>query len=101
MFFVLLIEFIYRIGFVTQDDVLYPQLTVEETLIFAAFLRLPDSMSERQKYDRVEVILKELGLERLVFNPMTEKNVEVIISIHIDVLLTRFCSYYLKTNKMP
>ncbi|KAJ0508573.1 putative ABC-type maltose transporter [Helianthus annuus] len=53
-----------RIGFVTQDDVLYPQLTVEETLIFAAFLRLPGSMSRKQKYERVEVILKELGLER-------------------------------------
>ncbi|KAL8208959.1 hypothetical protein R6Q57_008371 [Mikania cordata] len=53
-----------RIGFVTQDDVLYPQLTVEETLIFAAFLRLPVSMSQTQKYERVDVILKELGLER-------------------------------------
>ncbi|KAK6934636.1 ABC-2 type transporter, partial [Dillenia turbinata] len=53
-----------RIGFVTQDDVLFPQLTVEETLIFAAFLRLPSNMSRQQKYARVEMIIKELGLER-------------------------------------
>ncbi|BFG33575.1 hypothetical protein CerSpe_198490 [Prunus speciosa] len=53
-----------RIGFVTQDDVLFPQLTVEETLVFAAFLRLPSSMSRQQKYARVEMIVKELGLER-------------------------------------
>ncbi|XP_052206871.1 ABC transporter G family member 26 [Diospyros lotus] len=53
-----------RIGFVTQDDVLLPQLTVEETLVFSAFLRLPSSMSHRQKYKRVEMIVKELGLER-------------------------------------
>ncbi|KAL7249044.1 hypothetical protein ACSBR1_011246 [Camellia fascicularis] len=53
-----------RIGFVTQDDVLFPQLTVEETLLFSAFLRLPSSMSRRQKYERVEMIIKELGLER-------------------------------------
>uniref|UniRef100_A0A3Q7HG11 ABC transporter domain-containing protein n=1 Tax=Solanum lycopersicum TaxID=4081 RepID=A0A3Q7HG11_SOLLC len=53
-----------RVGFVTQDDVLFPQLTVEETLVFAAFLRLPCKMSRRQKYERVEVIIKELGLER-------------------------------------
>ncbi|CAA0832476.1 ABC transporter G family member 26 [Striga hermonthica] len=53
-----------RIGFVTQDDVLFPQLTVEETLVFAAFLRLPSRMSYRQKYERVEMIVKELGLER-------------------------------------
>nr|QVT92335.1 ABC transporter [Salvia miltiorrhiza] len=53
-----------RIGFVTQDDVLFPQLTVEETLVFAAFLRLPTRMSPRQKHERVEQIVKELGLER-------------------------------------
>ncbi|CAK9145081.1 unnamed protein product [Ilex paraguariensis] len=53
-----------RIGFVTQDDVLFPQLTVEETMVFAAFLRLPSSMSRRQKHERVEMIVKELGLER-------------------------------------
>lgn len=71
--FYVLISFMYRIGFVTQDDVLYPQLTVEETLIFAAFLRLSGSMSEKQKCDRVEVILKELGLERLGYNPLLNK----------------------------
>ncbi|KAK9689558.1 hypothetical protein RND81_09G066900 [Saponaria officinalis] len=53
-----------RIGFVTQDDVLFPQLTVEETLVFAAYLRLPNTMSMKQKYQRVEIIIEELGLER-------------------------------------
>lgn len=48
----------------TQDDVLFPQLTVEETLVFSAFLRLPGSISRQEKYARVETILKELGLER-------------------------------------
>ncbi|XP_043691070.1 ABC transporter G family member 26 [Telopea speciosissima] len=52
-----------RIGFVTQDDLLFPQLTVEETLIFAAFLRLPSNMTQQQKHSRVEMIVKELGLE--------------------------------------
>ncbi|MQM10697.1 hypothetical protein Taro_043595 [Colocasia esculenta] len=54
-----------RIGFVAQDDILFPQLTVEETLVFAAFLRLPTDMNRQQKYLRAESILKELGLERL------------------------------------
>ncbi|KAL6839469.1 hypothetical protein ACP4OV_030739 [Aristida adscensionis] len=53
-----------RIGFVTQDDVLFPQLTVEETLVFAAFLRLPACMSKQQKRDRVDAIIAELNLER-------------------------------------
>lgn len=51
----------------TQDDVLFPQLSVEETLVFAAFLRLPSRMNQGEKYERVELIIKELGLERLVF----------------------------------
>ncbi|XP_073001536.1 ABC transporter G family member 26 [Typha latifolia] len=53
-----------RIGFVTQDDVLFPQLTVEETLVFAALLRLPTNMSKQQKHSRVDAIIKELNLER-------------------------------------
>ncbi|WJX60438.1 ABC transporter G member 26 [Trifolium repens] len=53
-----------RIGFVPQEDVLFPQLTVEETLIFSAFLRLPTNMSKQQKYARVENTVKDLGLER-------------------------------------
>ena len=57
-----------RIGFVTQDDVLFPQLTVEETLVFSAFLRLPSSMSPKEKYERVEMIVKELNLERYTFS---------------------------------
>ena len=50
----------------TQDDVLFPQLTVEETLVFAAFLRLPARMSKQQKRDRVDAIITELNLERSV-----------------------------------
>ncbi|PHT28577.1 ABC transporter G family member 26 [Capsicum baccatum] len=55
---------ILKVGFVIQDDVLFPQLTVEEAFIFDAFLRLPSKMSRCQKYERTEVIIKELGLER-------------------------------------
>ncbi|KAK1296752.1 ABC transporter G family member 26 [Acorus calamus] len=57
-----------RIGFVTQDDVLLPQLTVEETLVFAASLRLPNIMNWQQKYSRVLAIIDELGLESRMFH---------------------------------
>ncbi|PKA47521.1 ABC transporter G family member 26 [Apostasia shenzhenica] len=53
-----------RIGFVTQDDLLFPQLTVEETLVFAAFLRLPKNMTRQQKYSRADAIINQLSLER-------------------------------------
>lgn len=38
-----------RTGFVTQDDVLFPNLTVKETLVYAARLRLPDTYTREAK----------------------------------------------------
>ena len=45
-----------------QDDLLYEQLTVFETLYFAAMLRLPSNMSRATKTERVETVIKALGL---------------------------------------
>ncbi|KAJ7975913.1 ABC transporter family protein [Quillaja saponaria] len=53
-----------RIGFVTQDDVLFPHLTVKETLTYAALLRLPKSLTKEQKEKRTTDVIYELGLER-------------------------------------
>ncbi|RWW39452.1 hypothetical protein BHE74_00055221 [Ensete ventricosum] len=53
-----------RIGFVTQDDVLFAHLTVRETLTYAALLRLPRAMTRRQKEERAMNVIYELGLER-------------------------------------
>ncbi|XP_022143692.1 ABC transporter G family member 25 isoform X2 [Momordica charantia] len=51
-----------RTGFVTQDDVLYPHLTVRETLIFCSLLRLPLSLSKQEKIAVAESVIAELGL---------------------------------------
>nr|CAB3497031.1 unnamed protein product [Digitaria exilis] len=56
--------FACRIGFVTQDDVLFTHLTVKETLTYAALLRLPRTMTRQQKKERAMDIIYELGLER-------------------------------------
>ncbi|XP_015951257.1 ABC transporter G family member 22 isoform X2 [Arachis duranensis] len=53
-----------RIGFVTQDDVLFPHLTVKETLTYAARLRLPKTCTKEQKEKRALDVIYELGLER-------------------------------------
>ncbi|KAE8703451.1 ABC transporter G family member 21 [Hibiscus syriacus] len=53
-----------RVGFVAQDDVLYPHLTVTETLLFTALLRLPDSMIRDEKVRYVDGVIAELGLTR-------------------------------------
>ncbi|XP_019155815.1 PREDICTED: ABC transporter G family member 14-like [Ipomoea nil] len=51
-------------GFVAQDDVLYPHLTVKETLLFTALLRLPQSLTREEKSQHVESVITELGLSR-------------------------------------
>nr|VDD10432.1 unnamed protein product [Brassica oleracea] len=53
-----------RIGFVTQDDVLFPHLTVKETLTYTALLRLPKTLTKQQKEQRAINIIQELSLER-------------------------------------
>ncbi|KAK7367143.1 hypothetical protein VNO80_09152 [Phaseolus coccineus] len=53
-----------RTGFVAQDDVLYPHLTVTETLVFTALLRLPNSLTRDEKVQHVERVITELGLTR-------------------------------------
>lgn len=51
-------------GFVTQDDVLYPHLTVTETLVFTALLRLPNTISKEDKRMHAEAVISQLGLTR-------------------------------------
>ena len=50
------------IGFVPQQDVLPPMLTVYEALLFAAHLRLPESLPESEKMARVDDVIEKLGL---------------------------------------
>ncbi len=50
-------------AYVTQTDVLLPTLTVRETLMCAADLRLPSSVSKEQRAKLVEEIVLELGLK--------------------------------------
>ncbi|GAA0173501.1 ATP-binding cassette [Lithospermum erythrorhizon] len=49
-------------SYVMQDDQLFPMLTVFETFMFAAEVRLPPSISRAEKTKRVEELLDQLGL---------------------------------------
>ncbi|GKV42495.1 hypothetical protein SLEP1_g49891 [Rubroshorea leprosula] len=51
-------------GFVTQDDVLYPHLTVEETLAFTALLRLPNTLKKEEKVLHAKAVITKLGLTK-------------------------------------
>lgn len=54
----------HNTGFVTQDDVMYPHLTVLETLTYTALLRLPKQLSKEEKKEQAEAVMVELGLTR-------------------------------------
>ncbi|XP_009557822.1 broad substrate specificity ATP-binding cassette transporter ABCG2 isoform X2 [Cuculus canorus] len=52
-------------GYVVQDDVVMGTLTVRENLKFSAALRLPKSVKEQEKNERVNHIIRELGLTKV------------------------------------
>lgn len=72
-----------RIGFVTQDDVLFTHLTVKETLTYAALLRLPRTMTREQKKERAMDIIYELGLERYMLHILS------LVYMHIALLFSQ------------
>lgn len=49
-------------AYVMQDDLLFPMLTVEETLMFSAEFRLPRTLSRSKKKMRVQALIDQLGL---------------------------------------
>ena len=51
-------------AYVMQEDLLFPMLTVEETLNYAAELRLPGTLTAAKKKARVETLIDQLGLRR-------------------------------------
>uniref|UniRef100_A0A671UQQ7 ATP-binding cassette, sub-family G (WHITE), member 2a n=1 Tax=Sparus aurata TaxID=8175 RepID=A0A671UQQ7_SPAAU len=52
-------------GYVVQDDVVMGTLTVRENFTFSAALRLPASISQKEKDQKVEKLIQELGLGRV------------------------------------
>lgn len=52
------------IGFVEQEDIMFEKLSVTETLMYSAMLRLPRDLPKKEKAHRVEEIVDELGLDK-------------------------------------
>lgn len=53
------------VGFVDQEDTLMPTLTVYETILNSALLRLPKGMSNQAKEQRVMEVISELGITHI------------------------------------
>ncbi|XP_078147893.1 broad substrate specificity ATP-binding cassette transporter ABCG2-like isoform X1 [Centroberyx gerrardi] len=52
-------------GYVVQDDVVMGTLTVRENFSFSAALRLPASVSQEEKEEKVNRLIQELGLNKV------------------------------------
>lgn len=57
--------YIFWLLLLMKDDVVMGTLTVRENLKFSAALRLPKSVKEWEKNERVDQIMKELGLSKV------------------------------------
>ena len=55
-------EFRSVIGFVDQEDAMLPTLTVHETILDSALLRLPKELSRSAKEQKVEDVERQLGI---------------------------------------
>ncbi|EFJ20457.1 hypothetical protein SELMODRAFT_109153 [Selaginella moellendorffii] len=80
-------------GYVMQHDALFPLLTVHETLLFSAQLRLPSSLPKAEKAARVEALMGELGLLHVAGSRIGSENVRGVsggerrrVSIGVDVI---------------
>ncbi|KAL4432817.1 hypothetical protein ABPG77_008143 [Micractinium sp. CCAP 211/92] len=59
-----------RVGFVQQDDLFYPQLTVKETLMMAARLRMSADTPADAREAYVDGIISRLGLAKAANTPV-------------------------------
>ncbi|KAI3876765.1 hypothetical protein MKX03_037432 [Papaver bracteatum] len=80
-------------AYVMQDDLLFPMLTVEETLMFSAEFRLPRSISKSKKKARVQDVIDELGLRRAANTLIGDEGLRGIsggerrrVSIGVDII---------------
>ncbi|HZK58962.1 MAG TPA: ATP-binding cassette domain-containing protein, partial [Cryobacterium sp.] len=53
-----------HIGYVPQDDILHPQLTIRKALEYGAELRFPSSVTREERQQRVDEVMAELGLTK-------------------------------------
>ncbi|XRM37962.1 FAD-dependent urate hydroxylase [Aspergillus tubingensis] len=58
-------DFKSMIGFVDQEDTMLPTLTVHETILTSALLRLPRDMSRAAKEQRVFEVERQLGISHI------------------------------------
>ncbi|HLV68266.1 MAG TPA: ATP-binding cassette domain-containing protein, partial [Polyangiaceae bacterium] len=66
------------IGYVPQDDIVHPELTVYEAVRFSAKFRLPPDYSEEEIERRVATTLAQLGLESVAHLPIGKPEKKIL-----------------------
>ncbi len=56
-----------------QDDVVMGTLTVHKDLCFSAALRLPKSIRQREKDEKIERLIQELGVSKVADSRVTNQ----------------------------
>lgn len=65
-------------GYVQQDDMFIGSLTVRETLLFQAMLRMDESFSNEKRLKRVEEVMQEVNINfRLKIKANIKKNIKL------------------------
>ena len=59
-----------QVGYVPQDDIIHPQLTIERTLHYAAKLRLPPGTPKAKRKERIQDVLSMLELYDHRYKPV-------------------------------
>lgn len=62
-------------AYVMQNDLMFAALTVRETIMYAAELRLPSSVTKKQKAAKVEGLIDLLGLRRVADSKIGDETV--------------------------
>nr|POF09056.1 abc transporter g family member 16 [Quercus suber] len=65
-------------SYVMQSDQLFPMLTVFETFLFAAEVRLPPSISRDEKKMRVYELINQLGLQSAAHTYIGDEGIDII-----------------------
>ncbi|KAE8679461.1 ABC transporter G family member 16 [Hibiscus syriacus] len=80
-------------AYVMQHDLLFPMLTVEESLMFAAEFRLPRTLSKSNKKTRVQALIEQLGLRNAAKTVIGDQGHQGVsggerrrVSIGIDII---------------
>lgn len=63
-----------KMPFRLKDDVVMGTLTVRENLQFSAALRLPTTMKQHEKNERITAVIQELGLSKVADSKVMWKN---------------------------